>query len=357
MAFTLQFGVLATFDQLSDEQRAIVELVLKQGKSYGELSEMLGLPEGRVRELARDALVDLAPITARGVEQDWRGQLADYVLGQQAGPEATATRGHLRRSEAARSWTRSLLDALEQLYPNGDVPAIPDGERGGRAGRRAAAAAATPTAAAATPTAVGTREPRTLAPADAGAVRRRRIATAAGVGVLILVALLLWPVGLLTGGDDEEPSQASSGTEQAGGGEGDGGAIPTRTQGQAIVARQQGATQVLVTATGLEPSTQNTAYQVSLANSEQDRRSLGATVTDQQGNLQAGAELPANFEDYEFIDLASVTVRGQGQNQSFEEGPTVLRGLIELRDKPITRGTGDNQVTLLGEIRMLPLPE
>src|SRR5918998_1381998 len=138
IAFTLQFGLhMATFDQLSDEQRAIVELVLRQGKSYDELADMLGLPEARVRELARDALVDLAPITARGVEEDWRGQLADYVLGQQAGPEATATRGHLRRSEAARSWTRSLLDSLEQLYPNGDLPAIPDGERGSR---RAAAA-------------------------------------------------------------------------------------------------------------------------------------------------------------------------------------------------------------------------
>ena len=77
---------MATFDQLSDEQRAIVELVLQQGKSYDELSEMLGLPERRVRDLARDALVDLAPLSARGVEEDWRGQLADYVLGQQAGP-------------------------------------------------------------------------------------------------------------------------------------------------------------------------------------------------------------------------------------------------------------------------------
>jgi Sigma-70, region 4 len=334
---------LATFDQLSDEQRAIVELVLRRGKSYDELSDMLGLPEARVRELARDALVDLAPITARGVEQDWRGQLADYVLGQQSGPEATATRGHLRRSEAARSWTRSLLDALEQLYPNGDVPAIPDGERGGR---RAAASAR--------PAARGAVEPRTLTPADAAAVGRRRIVTAAGVGALILVALLLWPVGLLTGDDDDEPSQASSGTQQNGG---DGGAIPTRTQGQAIIARQRGATQILVTATGLEPSTQNSAYQVFLANSERDRRSLGATVTDQQGNLQAGAELPANFEDYEFVDLAAVTVRGQGQNQSFEDGPTVLRGLMELRDRPVSRGTGNNRITLLGDIRMLPLPE
>ena len=333
---------MATFDQLSDEQRAIVELVLKQGKSYGELSDMLGLPETRVRQLARDALVDLAPITARGVEEDWRGQLADYVLGQQAGPEATATRGHLRRSEAARSWARSLLDALEQLYPSGDVPAIPDGERGSR---RGAAAAPGPGGAAA---------PRALSPESAAAVRRRRLVTAAGVGVLILVAVLLWPVGLLTGGDDEEPSQASADPQQQAG---DGDPISTQMQGQAIVARQQGATQVLVTATGLEPSTQNTAYQVYLSNSEDDRRSLGATVTDQQGNLQAGARLPENFEDYEFIDLAAVTVRGRGENQRFEDGPTVLRGLIELRDRPITRGTGQNQITLLGEIRMLPLPD
>jgi hypothetical protein len=330
---------MATFDQLSDEQRAIVELVLKQGKSYGELSEGLGIPETRVRELARDALVDLAPITARGVEQDWRGQLADYVLGQQAGPEATATRGHLRRSEAARSWTRSLLDALEQLYPDGDVPAIPDGERGSRRG-------------AAAPSPGETREPRALTPESAAAVRRRRIVTAAGVGVLILVAVLLWPIGLLTGGDDEEPSQASSGNGQ--GGE---TPIPTRMQGQAVVARQQGQTQILVTATGLEPSTQDTAYQVWLANDEQDRRSLGATVTDEQGNLRAGAPLPASFRDFEFVDLTSVTVEGQGQNQRFSDGPTVLRGLLELREKPITRGTGNERITLLGEFRMLPLPE
>ena len=42
---------MATFDQLSDEQRAIVELVLQQGKSYEELAEMLDMPEARVREL------------------------------------------------------------------------------------------------------------------------------------------------------------------------------------------------------------------------------------------------------------------------------------------------------------------
>jgi hypothetical protein len=335
---------LATFDQLSDEQRAIVELVLKQGKSYDELSHMLGLPETRVRELARDALVDLAPITARGVEEDWRGQLADYVLGQQAGPEATATRGHLRRSEAARSWTRSLLDALEQLYPNGNVPAIPDGERG----RRGAAAPAPAGAGSSTLSSPG------------AAIGRRRLLAAAGVLVLILVVVLVWPVGVLTGGDDDEPSEASAGSQsqslQTGGDGaqgGDGAPIPTGIAGQAIIARQEGATQILVNASGLEPSRRNTAYQVYLANSEEDRRSLGATVTDEQGNLQAGAPLPRNFEDYEFIDLAAVTVQGRGQNQRFEGGPTVLRGILELNDNPRSR----NGITLLGQVQLRPLPE
>jgi len=220
------------------------------------------------------------------------------------------------------------------------MPAVPDGERGLR---RAAAAPAGPAA-----------EPRTLTPEAAAAVKRRRLITAGGVALLILLGLLVWPVGLLTGGDDDEPSQASSGSngQQAGD-----GSIPTRTQGSAFITRQGGKTRMVVQATGLEPSTQDTAYQVWLYDSNENRKSLGATATDQQGNLQAIASLPAGYEDYRFIDLTSVTVQGGGQNPSFETGPSVLRGLLKLRDKPITRGKGENRISLLGEIRMLPLPE
>ena len=116
-----------------------------------------------MRELARDALVELAPVSVRGVEEDWRGQLADYVLGQQSGPEATATKGHLRRSEAARSWARSLLDSLEQFYENGSVPAIPEGERGRRAAARGPAGAARAARAAVRHGRTPRRRPRTAA--------------------------------------------------------------------------------------------------------------------------------------------------------------------------------------------------
>src|ERR1051325_4946240 len=119
---------MATFDQLPAEQRAILELVVGRGETYDELSDMLGMPPARVRELAREALGDLAPATAARVDSDWRGQIADCVLGQQTGPEATATRGHFKRSEPARAWAYSLLDSLGHLYPNGTMPEIPEGE-------------------------------------------------------------------------------------------------------------------------------------------------------------------------------------------------------------------------------------
>jgi hypothetical protein len=324
---------MATFDQLTDEQRAIVELVLQQGKSYDELADMLGIPEERVRERAREALAQLAPVSVRGVEEDWRGQLADYVLGQQVGPEVTATRGHLRRSEAARSWTRSLLDSLEQLYPNGDLPAVPDAERGSRRAP-AAAPGAEP---------VG-RNP--LGPSALAAVRRRRILAAAAAALVVLLAVLLWPVGVLTGDDDDKGGDGARASTP----------ISKKRQGSAIIARSKGETQILVQAQGLKPSTETTAYQVWLYDSESKRKSLGATATDTKGNLQVVGTLPADYQNWKYIDVTAVTVTGQGNDQQVKTGTSVLRGLLELAKKPIETGTGSNRATVLASITLLPLP-
>src|SRR5215213_9941492 len=117
---------MATLDALEPRSRAIVELLLRQGQGYDDISRMLDIPAPRVRELARDALTSLAPASAQRVDGDWRDQVADYVLGQQTGPEARATRGHLRRSEAARAWVASLVDSLDLLYGDGDRPEIPE---------------------------------------------------------------------------------------------------------------------------------------------------------------------------------------------------------------------------------------
>ena len=292
---------MATLDQLPAEQRAIVELVLQQGKTYDELAEMLGMPVARVRELARGSLIELAPVSVRAVEDDWRGQLADYVLGQQSGPEAAATKGHLRRSEAARSWTRSLLDSLEGLYPNGSMPAIPEGERG----RRAAAA----------------KPPGLAAPADADVKRRRLLAAAGALGALILLAVLFWPVGVLTGGDeDPEPAadQAAAGNESQNSSQTATGAAA----GIAIVVEENAKKQLLVQAARLDPSKEREAYEVWLYNSQGDAKTLGGQVTDQQGNYQAVGPLPADFENYRFIDIS----REPLDRQRGHSGASVLRG-------------------------------
>jgi hypothetical protein len=309
---------MATFDQLSPEQRAIVELVLQQGKTYPELAEMLGMPESRVRELARDALVELAPVSVRGVEVDWRGQLADYVLGQQSGPEATATKGHLRRSEAARSWARSLLDSLEQLYVNGSVPAIPEGERG-----RTKRAAAEPTPASA---GGGGLQRSSFGAGFFGAMGAMGAVIASVAALVLLFGVLVWPIGLLTGDDDKTSSASSDNQASAQSGNQNQAAATNAPAGIAIVVDQGGKKQLLVQAARLAPSGQNEGYYVWLYNSPDDARSLGGQVTDQQGNYQAIGPFPADYAKYKYID---VTRQPVGKNPNVKHsGQSVLRGSI-----------------------------
>src|SRR5881227_537832 len=117
---------MATLDQLPPEQRAIVELVVQRGRSYETLAEVLQVPEARVRELAREALTELSPRTASRVDVERRGQVADYLMGQQDAEEARATRDYLKQSEPARAWALSLLDSLDPLYANGSAPSVPE---------------------------------------------------------------------------------------------------------------------------------------------------------------------------------------------------------------------------------------
>ena len=314
---------MATFDQLSAEQRAILELVLKQGRGYDQLADTLGISERRVRELARDALVELAPVSAGRVEQDWRGQLADYVLGQQTGPESTATRGHLRRSEAARTWARSLLDSLDGLYEDGNLPTIPDPERGRERARR---------------------QPRVAAAGGPADVRRRRLyAGAGGLALVILVAVLLWPIGVLTGDDDDGGgvSEASSGSP-----------INTRARGAAQIIKQGSTLAVQITAQGLPPVSGQQAYVAWLYNSPRAAKAIGPVPSSGSGSIGGLGALPADYEKYKFIDIS----RQSASSGSRHSGDSVLRGLVKKLGRPVKRGKGKNAVSLLANIPLVPLP-
>ncbi len=290
---------MATFDQLSAQQRAIIELVLRQGKTYAELSDMLDMSEQRVRDLARESLAELAPVTAKAVEEDWRGQLVDYVLGQQSGPQLTATRGHLRRSEPARAWTRSLLDSLDFLYPNG-LPQIP--EPGGGRRRESTPAAGGP-----------------LTPEARAAVLRRRILAGAGIVALLLVIVLLWPIGLLTGGDDDkgdDRAQTSDGQQAAN----------DQPAGVAVVALQNGKYRLVLQAANLPALKRNQAYEVWLYNGKGDAQSLGAQVLDQNGALsgQSQAITRDALDKYRFVDISLEAV----DDDRGHSDTSVLRGRL-----------------------------
>jgi hypothetical protein len=215
------------------------------------------------------------------VDPDWRGQVADYVLGQQTGPESTATRGHLKRSEPARAWAFSLLDSLSHLYPNGNAPAIPDADDRGApeppakpepepeaepaTETKPAAAAPAPRQAAparARPSGAG------LSPAAQAIVRRRRIVGGV-IGVAVIAVVVLLITGVIGGGGGGKKKEASSSTAT---------------------------------------SAQDNAYEVWLYNSNSDTVSLGAQFTDAQGNLQGRGDVPSNWKHFKTVVLSSERV-------------------------------------------------
>jgi hypothetical protein len=56
---------MTDLDSLPPDQRAVLSLVLDRGKSYGEVAEMLGIPESAVRDRAHRALDALAGESTR----------------------------------------------------------------------------------------------------------------------------------------------------------------------------------------------------------------------------------------------------------------------------------------------------
>ena len=341
---------MATFDQLAADQRAIIEIVLRQGRSYDEIGEMLDLPPTRVRELARDALGELAPHTAEFVDPQWRGQLADYVLGQQTGPEAQATKGHLRRSEPARIWAYSLLDALDDFYGD-ERPDIPVGEAGARPRSRAAAAATNGEGPAPSPLA-GPRRSRggdggTLSQAARSALMRRRIL--AGLAGLVVLALLVFgAIKIFGGGSSDNKKTATTAAKTST------SSTPAGGQGQ-IVAQAvlnpigksfKGSGAAFVYMSGqqafailrakLPPSTGANKYVLWLYDGTKNYYPLAADVTDKQGNFQGAAQLPSNWTNYKFLDL---TYQPTTKNKT-THGTSVMRGPLTAPSQQQSSGSG-----------------
>jgi hypothetical protein len=237
-----------SLDALAPDQRAVVQLVLQQDRSYEDLAGLLGITTDAVRERAHRGLERLAPGDA--VDPGERAEVSDYLLGQQSVSGRESTRRLLSDSPEARSWAAELAGALATVArsPLPEIPsgaaavsaepdpepetavAEPDHEPVTRARpRRREATEATdeepvvrarprPRATSSTETDAPTDKLDTAAATSAALARdgeRPRSSLFGGAlllgGVLILVvALIIW---LVKKGDDDEPTSASTGTQ------------------------------------------------------------------------------------------------------------------------------------------------
>src|SRR4051794_40981613 len=112
------------FDRLAPDQRAAVELVLRQGRSYSELSELLGMPEETIRARARGGLTALAPDLPAPARAN---EICDWLLGQQAEAHAARTRKLLLSDPAAQRWAATVAAPLREIPGGEGVPALPSG--------------------------------------------------------------------------------------------------------------------------------------------------------------------------------------------------------------------------------------
>ena len=83
---------MSRLDALPADQKSVLQLLLRQGKGYDDLSGLLRLDADEVRSRAYDALDTLGP-GAGGLPAERRHEIADWLLGQQ---DPERGRGHPR---------------------------------------------------------------------------------------------------------------------------------------------------------------------------------------------------------------------------------------------------------------------
>jgi hypothetical protein len=118
---------MARFDDLPADQKAVLQLVLRQGRTYGEIAGLLKISTEAVRDRALTALDAMAPSGPPEVDDDLADDLGDYLLGQQTASARAATRERLEDSQPARDWARGVATELRSAGVAGDdaLPEIP----------------------------------------------------------------------------------------------------------------------------------------------------------------------------------------------------------------------------------------
>jgi hypothetical protein len=368
-----------SLDALAPDQRAVVQLVLQQERSYEDLAGLLGITAAAVRERAHKGLDRLGP--TEGVSDDERAAVADYLLGQQSVSRREATRALLATSGTARAWAQAVSAELADVARS-PLPEVPETETARAAAESTdvggpfvpddkdaeqsdwpviadpvveePAEDVAPTRARPRPRRepapvpdYGFDEPaeRTAEPLGADGARTSRLGGAlliAGLGIFV-AALIVW---LVTRGDDTEKSSSGSTTatetstptpaatpdfqpigalalKSATGGSGRGQMI--------LFAAQTGQVAFNIKATHVPQSQQGQAYGVWLTGGDKDHFLGFAPPVGKNGRLAVSGPRDRDQSHFArwFTSAKELVVSTETQEGATSPGPLVLSGQVK----------------------------
>jgi hypothetical protein len=309
---------MARLDQLPPDQRAVLQLLLKQGKSYGEIADVLKIERSAVKARAHDALATLGPEDTDDLSDDRRDEIGDYLLGQQDEGQSTATRAFLEGSPAGRAWARIVSSELRELKPEG-LPEIP--------AEGAAEAAAAEDA-------LDTR--RAARSEQERSSKLGGILLIAGGAIVVIVILVLL---LTSGGSDNKKDTGPVGSTTAtttpantstapqveaqinllppGGGK--------KPLGVANVVTQSGQRGIALVGQDVPPTNSKFAYAMWLENASSQAKRLGFFgAVKKNGRLQGFVLAPSDFANY-----TKLLVTRETQRNPSTPGPVVLSGNLK----------------------------
>jgi hypothetical protein len=346
---------MASLDSLTPDQRAVLDLVLRRGRSYDDIARLLAIDRAAVRARALAAFDAIGPET--GITAESRALITDYLLGQLPERVAEQTRERLTHSPYDSAWARVVASELEQVADQ-PLPEIPDATRG----RAPASEASSGTARAADASRAQERQSASRPPRRRPArlsdrpSSRRGGAIMLGVGVIVVAAVAVGLAALLNGGSKKNPSPAASvssssartstaGTTTAGtttaGSTTAGTTTGTSTsqaqivaqvnlnppsggsaKGVGLVVKDGSAYGLIIEAQNVAPNDHN-AYAAWLYNSPTDSLRLGFVnpAVGKTGKLQVGTALPAKAGHYKQLILTLET-----QSAPKTPGTIVLQG-------------------------------